>query len=210
MECEWVARSTVGQEELYLVLIEDTSPLADAPCFLVVHHHYLTRDREPIASRYFTDLAEAQDYCLKEYAVALGDWLHEITFPCTFEFNYTLSSLGIPEPYPVAAPDARIALLLSPIEDEDGRTRNGLNICGTREGLRHLAAMLVLCADSDKYDPEFHVHLERLQCVEADMDVTIRSPVYLDSLRSRKFSESKGTIRFTIDDDEEESSPNTV
>jgi hypothetical protein len=62
--------------------------------------------------------------------------------------------------------------------------------------------MLILCADSDKYDPEFHIHLETQQGVEADMDVTIRAPVYLDRLQRGEFSEFKGTpIRiYDVDD----------
>lgn len=206
MSREWVARSAAGQEELHLVLIEDNSPEADPPCQLIVTRHHLSRDREPIAGKDFADLAQAQDYCLKEYGVARGDWKHEITLSYTFEFNYTVSNCGIPQPCPVASPDARIVFRLSPIEDEIGGTRAGLNICGTRDGLKRLAAMLILSAESDKYDPEFHVHLEDQQGVEADMDVTIRAPVYLDKLRSGKFSEFKGTP-INIDDTGD-SSPN--
>ena len=208
---EWVARSRAGQEELHLVLIEDISPTADShqPAYeLMVNRHHLSRDREQVTRMSFSDLGQAQDYCLKEYGVAPGDWMHEATLTCTFEFNYTLTNCGVPQPYPVASPEARIVFRCLPIEDENGRTRTGLNICGTREGLKRLAAMLVLCADSDKYDPEFHIHLEDQQGVEADMDVTIRAPVYLDTLRSGEFSEFKGTpIRI---DDAEDSRPNTV
>ena len=34
--------------------------------------------------------------------------------------------------------------------------------------------MLVLCAGSDRYDAGFHIHLEDMEAVETDMDVTIR------------------------------------
>lgn len=131
--------------------------------------------------------------------------MHAIPIASTFEFNYTLTNLGQPQPYPVASPDARIVFRCSPIENEDGQTRMGLNICGTREGLKHLAAMLILCADSDKYDPEFHIHLDEQQGVDADMDVTIRAPIYLDALQNGEFQEFKGNpIRL---DDPEDSSP---
>jgi hypothetical protein len=211
---EWVARSTAGQEDLYLVLIEDLSPPADsderAACQLMINRHHLSRDREQIASMDFTDLAHAQDYCFKEYGVAPGDWMHEIRLPCAFRFNYTVSNSGVPQPYPVASPNAKILFRFTPAEDEDGRSRRVLNICGTREGMERLAAMLVLCADSEKYDPEFHIHLEDQHWVETDIDVTIRAPVYLDVLRSAEFSEFKGTkLPLPPDDAAEDPSPNT-
>ncbi|MGO8750818.1 MAG: hypothetical protein ACLQNE_33120 [Thermoguttaceae bacterium] len=208
---EWIARSTAEQEELHLVLSERLSAAEepDEPaCQLMVNRHHLSRDRELVTSRDFADLTQAQEYCFKKYGVAIDDWRHEITLPYTFQFSYTVSNFGIPQPYPVASPEARIVFRCSPIEDENGRARTGLNICGTREGLKRLAAMLVLCADSEKYDPEFHIHLEDQQGIEADMDVTIRAPVYLDTLRSGEFGEFKGTpIRIN---DAEDSRPNTV
>ena len=208
---EWVARSTARQEELHLVLIEDLSTTPDFPdlaCQLMVNRHHLSRDREEIARKDFTGLAQAQEYCQKEYGVAPGDWLNEITLPYKFEFNYTLSNCGVPQPYPVASRDAEMLFRFSPAVDENGRTRSVFNICGTREGLKCLAAMLVLCADSEKYDPEFHIHLEDQPSVETDIDVTIRSPAYLDALRSGKFDEFKST-RITIEGGGD-SNPDTV
>ena len=110
----------------------------------------------------------------------------------SFQFNYKVTTRGVPQPYPIAAPNSRIIFRFSPAEDENGQARQVLNICGTREGLEYLAAMLVLCADSEKYDPEFHIHLEDLKEVEADIDVTVRAPVYLEVLRKGEFSETKG------------------
>jgi hypothetical protein len=53
--------------------------------------------------------------------------------------------------------------------------------------------MILLSADSAKYDPEFHIHLEPIEGVEADMPVTVRAPAYLDRLRSGGFSVFQGT-----------------
>ncbi len=173
---EWVARSTAGAEELYLVLSADLSPPADSDepaCQLMVNRHHLSRDREQIANMDFTDVAHAKDYCLKEYGVARGDWMDEIRLPCTFQFDYTVTNSGVPQPCAVASPNAEILFRFTRADDENGRSRSVLNICGTREGMERLAAMLVLCADSEKYDPEFHIHLEREPWVETDMDVTI-------------------------------------
>jgi hypothetical protein len=88
----------------------------------------------------------------------------------SFQFNYAVTTRGVPQPYPLAPPNPRILFRLSPAEDEDGREFSVLNICGNREGLEYLAAMLVLSADSAKYDPEFHIHLEDVKGVEADRD----------------------------------------
>jgi hypothetical protein len=112
---------------------------------------------------------------------------------CSFQFDYKVKTQGVPQPYPIAEPNSRILIRFSTAEGENGRTRQVLNICGTREGLKYLAAMLVLCADSEKYDPEFHIHLEDLEEVETDIEVAVRAPVYLEMLRKGEFSEAKGT-----------------
>ena len=118
-----------------------------------------------------------------------------------------MSNLGVPQPYPVAPPNTHLVFRFSPAEDEDGRTTRVLNICGTREGLEYLAAMLVLCADSEKYDPLFHIHLENMEGVETDTEVTLRAPGYLNSLRGGSFTEFKGTPIPIEDDEDSRSSP---
>jgi hypothetical protein len=192
---EWISKVQVAHEELHLVIIEDLSPTRDRDdpaCELMVNRHHFSCDRQQIASADFADLAEAKDYCFKKYGIAPGDWTHEIAFSETFQFNYTVTNCGVPQPHPVAGPNARILFRCSLAGDEDGRKSQVLNICGTREGMRRLAAMLVLCADSDKYDPAFHIHLEDEEDVETDMEVTIRAPTYLDVLDRGEFSEFKG------------------
>jgi len=111
----------------------------------------------------------------------------------SFEFDYTVSTVGVPQPYPIPPRAPRILFRLSSAEDENGREFSVLNICGNRAGLEYLAAMFVLSADSAKYDPAFHIHLEDMKCVETDLDVTVRAPAYLKVLQEGKFSESKGT-----------------
>jgi hypothetical protein len=111
----------------------------------------------------------------------------------TFEFDYTVTTSGVPQPYPVRTRNAKVVIRYSPAEDENGREFSVLNICGNRKGLEYLAAMLLLTAESAKYDPAFHIHLEEIEGVESDMDVTIRAPAYFDALRKQEFSEFKGT-----------------
>jgi len=109
-----------------------------------------------------------------------------------FEFDFTVTSVGIPQPYPDPPKNARILFRYSTAESDGGKQRQVLNVCGNVEGLKYLAAMLLLTADSDQYDPEFHIHLEHMPGVESDRDVTIRAPVYLDILKSGEFTEFKG------------------
>jgi hypothetical protein len=193
---EWIAKCLTGHDELHLVLVEDTAPTGNADertCQLMVNRHHLSQDRQEIARVDFASLAEAQSYCLREYGIAPSDWRHEVTLSHTFQFDYTITNLGVPQPCPVVSPNAKILFRFSPAEDENGRISQVLNVCGTREGMERLAAMLLLCASSDKYDPEFHIHLEREELVETDLEVTIRAPLYLDTLSRGEFSEFKGT-----------------
>jgi hypothetical protein len=70
-----------------------------------------------------------------------------------------------------------------------------LSVCGNREGLRRLAALLLLCADGERYDPSFHIHLDcepgppREPFFTGNIDVTLRAPVYLDVLKDGSFRE---------------------
>jgi hypothetical protein len=193
---ERIARTSTGPEELCLVLIEDIAPTGerDEPvCELFVNRNHFSRDREQITRAEFASVAEAQEHCLRKYGVRSADWMDQITFAHTFQFDYTVTNMGVPQPYPIVIPNARILFRLSPAEDENGRSYQVLNICGNREGLERLAAMLVLAANSDKYDPDFHIHLEDWEGIETDMEATIRSPAYMECLVSQQFTEFKGT-----------------
>ncbi len=177
---------------MHLVLVEDSSLPVDPherPCELFVNRHHLSAEREEVFRRTFANLAEAQDYCVKEYDVRAEHWQDRITQSYTFQFNYEVTNLGVPQPLPVGFEDSKIVFRFAPREDGDGKISPALNICGTREGLKRLAAMCLLCADSEQYAPDFHVHLEDDTGVETNIDATIRAPGYLESLVSGHFSE---------------------
>jgi hypothetical protein len=62
--------------------------------------------------------------------------------------------------------------------------------------LKRLAALLLLCADGERYDPGFHVHLDRDDTdpgkrpyFTGDIDVTLRAPSYLAVLKADTFRE---------------------
>jgi hypothetical protein len=85
------------------------------------------------------------------------------------------------------------------MEDDSGNKTTVLNICGNHEGLQHLAAMLLLCADGEFYDRFFHMHLEdEAGFIHSDMPVTLRSPSYFENLLRDELRE--GSVKTTIED----------
>jgi len=194
------------------MLFEDLSPTREpdeTACQLMVYRHYRSRDREVIAGADFADLEQAQAYCLTQYGVAAGDWKNAITFRRSYEFNYKVSSHGVFQAYPVTPRGTQIVFRSSVFEDEHGQTKRGLSICGNREGFEELAAIFMLFADSEKYDPEFHIHLEDSEEVETELNVSIHPPSALDFVRTPEFREFKGTSTPIPPDDTQNSSPNT-
>ena len=109
-----------------------------------------------------------------------------------FDFDFTVTTVGVPQPYPVPPRKPQILFRFTSADTDGRRKRRVLNLCGNAAGLKYLAAMLILTADSETYDPAFHVHLEGVPGVETDCDVTIRAPAYLEVLRSGEFTEFKG------------------
>jgi hypothetical protein len=211
---EWTAKITLNGEELYIVLIQDIS-LHNQPnalrCELMCNRNHLSSERETLWQREFADVTEAKTYCEMEYGIRDADWQDKITQPYRFQFDYEITNLGVPQPIPVGFDNGRLLICFANREDENGAVRQALNICGTRDGLKHLAAMCLLCADSEQYDPAFYIHLEDMINVETDIEITIRSPNYLEVLGSRQFSDFKGTaISVSENDFEEQSSGNDL
>ncbi len=194
---ESVAKSKSTGEELYQVLIDYSAdwPKEEFNCELFVNRHHLSVKRETVFRREFGSLEEAREFCSKEYDVRANDWQIRLAFPYVFQFDYEVTNVGVPQPVPIGFADATIVFRYSEREDFDtGEKRSALNICGSREGLRRLAAMCLLCADSASYDDSFHIHLEDLKGFEGDIEVTIRAPSYLGIIRSGHFNEGTGRI----------------
>ena len=139
----------------------------------------------------FHNVREAQEYCARKYGIEVAEWQNHIRLRHEFGFDYEVSNLGNPHPYPVTPPNAKIVMRLSPWgicwpDGEETQTIR-LSICGTREGLEHLAAMLLVCAHSQQYDPEYTVDLEREECVETNVPVRICTPGNLEYLRDSQY-----------------------
>lgn len=193
---EWIAKSTATGEELHFVVIEDTSPTLDAsdlPVQLVVNRHHLCAKREVVLDREFRTIEEAKDYCTRQFGVPLVDWQDQVTFPYVFQFDFAVSNTGVPQPQPVGFADSKIVFRHTEREDLcTGAKRLALNICGNPEGLKQLAAMLLLCADSANYDEWFHIHLEDQKEFDGDIEVTLRAPSYLESISNGTFQDGTG------------------
>ena len=192
---ERFAISTAKGEELTLVLIEEAADSTDDKigCDLMVYRHHLSANRECVFSRDFAGLDAAQEFCAREYDVQIADWQDPITQTYRFEFDYQVSNIGVAQPFPLGFAGRRVVFRLSERSADDVRGRKPvLDICGSREGLRWLAALCLLSADSAKYDEWFHIHLENQEGLDSNIDATIRAPNYLEGISSRKFQEYKG------------------
>jgi hypothetical protein len=184
---ELIASQIVNGEELHFIIFEDTFAEDDGDPFEVIVHadHYLA-SRRTIESVTLATLAEAQAYCRDRYGVATSAWRphDEIRFRYEFAFDYNVSSTGVPQPHPLGFEGARIVFRLSQVEHFDEPSTPVLDISGNPEGLRRLAAELLLCADSERYDPEFHIHLDRgTDFFSGDIDATLRAPAYFERLQ---------------------------
>ena len=207
---ELVARILVGQEERHLVLIEAVYADTGEPWTLLVNAEHYSIGRHTLECAYYWSLAAAQADCRDRFGVRDVDWVEAgaVRFDHTFRFEYAVTNQGVPQPYPVGFEGGEVLFGLGEVLHSDAPATAVLNVCGNREGLRRLAALLLLCADGEKYDPSFHIHLDcepgppREPFFTGNIDVTLRAPVYLDVLKEGSFREWS----MDIDVDNEEDS----
>ena len=206
---ELVARIVVGEEERHLVLIEAVYADTGEPWTLVVSAEHYSIGRHALEYAYYWSLAAAKADCRDRFGVRDVDWVEDgvVRFDHTFRFEYAVTNQGIPQPYPLGFEGGEVLFQLGEVLHSDTPATPVLNVCGNREGLRRLAALLLLCADGEKYDPSFHIHLDcepgppRESCFTTNIDVTLRAPVYLDVLKEGTFRE--WTADMDVHDDED-------
>ena len=195
---ELVARIVVNQEERHLVLVEEVYADSGEPWTLFVNVDHYGAGRHTLEQAYYWTLAAAQSDCRDRFGVRAEDWLDAgaVRFGHVFRFDYRVTNQGVPQPYPLGFEGAEVLFRLGEVQHPDGPGSPVLNVCGNQEGLRRLAALLLLCADGQKYDGDFHVHLDREPAgigeppfLTADLDVTLRAPSYLAALRDGTFRE---------------------
>jgi hypothetical protein len=208
---ELVARTLVDGQERHLVIIEEVYSDAGEPWTLFVNADHYDVGRRTLDKAYYWDLNAAQVDCLDRYGVHAEDWLagDGIRFPKVFRFDYSVTHQGAPQPYPREFDGAEVFFGLDKAEHADGPSTPVLNISGNPEGLRRLAALLILCAESERYDARFHVHLDRESgapgeraFLTGDLDVTLRAPAYLADLKEGLFREQNTVVDVTDESDE--------
>ncbi len=191
---EIVAIKEIENEELWFVIPKKLFSEGNDPFELYVYRNYLSKKRETIETAYFNSLAEAKEHCRLKYGIQDSDWKTEIRLGYEFRFDYKVTSSGVPQPVVLGFEDAEILIRKGKVfVGARQKIQPSINICGNREGLRQLAAMLLLAADSAQYDDSFHIHLEDRDSVDTDIITTIRAPGYLSILKEGSFRE--GSIR---------------
>ena len=194
---ELVALIVVGGEERHLVLVEEVYADTGEPWTLFVNAEHYSVGRHTLECAYYWTLAAAQADCRDRFDVRDVDWVEagDVRFDHNFRFEYAVTNQGIPQPYPLGFEGGEILFRLGEVLRSDAPATPVLNVCGNREGLRRLAALLLLCADGARYDPSFHIHLDcepgppREPFFTGNIDVTLRAPVYLDVLKDGSFRE---------------------
>jgi hypothetical protein len=195
---EFVARIVVGGDERHLVLVEEGYADTGEPWTLFVNADHYSAARHTLEKACYWTLAAAQADCRERFGVRPEDWVEAeaVRFAEVFRFEYAVTNQGVPQPYPLGLEGGEVLFRLGEVQHPDDAPTPVLNVCGTRDGLRRLAAMLLLCADGHRYDPGYHVHLDREPeaagdppFLSGDMDVTLRAPSYLAMLKDGSFRE---------------------
>ncbi len=210
---EIVARILVGSEERHLVLVEEVYADTGEPWTLFVNADHYGASRCTLERAHYWTLAAAQEDCRARFGVQTEDWMEAdaIRFSHVFRFDYGVTNQGVPQPYPVGFEGGEILFRLGEVQHPDGPATPVLNVCGNAEGLRRLAALLLLCADSPRFDPGFHVHLDREPeapgeppFLIGDFDVTLRAPGYLSVLKDGSLREWSADVDIHEQADEDD------
>jgi len=195
---ELVASNVIAGVELHFVLVEEAYSEGDEPFTLFVHSDHYSAARREIERAFFDTLEAGQAYCRAEYDVAPQRWrsAENISFRRDFAFEFAVTNRGVAQPYPVGFDEAEVVFRLGQVEHPDPPSTPVLDVCGNADGLRRLAAWLLLCADGEQFDPGFHVHLDRDDQGDAgsDIDVTLRGPGYFSILRERPLRQWSATV----------------
>src|SRR5689334_5236656 len=177
---ELIAWKVIDGAERHFVLVEEAYSEGEEPFTLFVHADHYSAARGELERAFFNTLAEGQAYCRDKFGVATQDWqpAEGIRFRHDFAFEFAVTNRGVPQPYPLGFDEAEVVFRLGQVQHPDAPPTAVLDVCGNPAGLRQLAAWLLLCADGERYDPGFHVHLDReeQEFSASDIDVTLRAP----------------------------------
>lgn len=190
-----VAHKTVNGEEIHFVLVEECYSDNEEPFTLFINTNHYSPQRAERARKFFWSLEAALDFCHSQYGLEQKDWQSEARFTQDFHFEYGVTNHGVPQPFVVGFEGGQVIFKLGETE-WDGERQAILNVSGNPDGLRRLAALLLLCAEAERYDSHLHFHLDDERFVLTDLPVTLRSPVYFEPLAQGLWSE--GSVKRTI------------
>lgn len=164
-----------------LVLLDDPR-YADTAGSVVLHvvRHLRQPGQEFLEEHAFQSLDEALAFCERQYGVLPGHWQDVLPLNATFSFQYQVTHLGTPQPILICTNPGKIQFQVDRVNEGEasGATPYQLNISGDRDGLRRLAALFWLAAESENLDREYHQHLDVSDHVLGNVNVIIRGPGY--------------------------------
>lgn len=162
-----------------LVLLDDPlyAPTAGSVVLHVVRH-LRKPGQELIDGRTFESLDGALAFCEHKYGVLPDNWQDVLPVNATFSYKYEVTHLGTPQPILVFAYPGKIQFLVDTANEDVASdvTSYQLHICGDRDGLRRLAALLLLAADSEALDKHYHGHLDATDDVVGNASMLIHGP----------------------------------
>lgn len=196
-----VAQTTIDNENFHFVLVNECYSDGDEPFTLFLYTHHYSAKRSERDRLFFHTQEAAFAYCLNKYHIGQNEWKNQIRFQKDFRFEYEVTNLGIPQPRPLGFENGKIVARLGERTDNSGNREAVLNLSGNRDGLRRLAAMFIVCAESEQFDNHFHIHLEDDDFALLDIPITLRSPSYFDHfVKDKKLHE--GSAKTTIEYEE--------
>lgn len=174
----------LGQGELRELPDSDPEDCSDDQYELYLVESFHTPRQRLLKDWAFPDRESAIRFCQEEYSVAPNCWTNEPKYSLRMGVEYRLSCSGVPQPKLMSPPQGKLMFHTSLAETGENVNPNGysydLQIFGDRAGLRALAARLLITAESEAFDDEFHWHLDFHS--SGNTSVTIRSPIYLRRL----------------------------
>lgn len=192
-----ITQKTIDGKSLHFILVEECYSDNNEPFTLFVNEKHYSAERSERTRAYFYSREEALLYCQQEYGIETNEWKEEFRFTHNFDFDYRVTDFGVPQPYLESLEDGRVIFKLGRrIGPEEDKPVTVLNISGNRQGLQRLAALLLLCAESEQFDKTFHIHLEDLEgFILPDFPITLRSPSYFEDIVRSEWKEGSVTVK---------------
>ncbi|MCP4608496.1 MAG: hypothetical protein GY845_07265 [Planctomycetes bacterium] len=177
-----IAHKKIADEDLHFILVNECYSDDGEPITLFIHVNHYSAERDERARKFFRSFEQAIEYCKQEYGIDPDEWKIQVRFIRDFQFEYSVTHIGVPQPYPLGFEEGQVIFRIDEEESNCGSKMKVLNICGNGSGLQRLAALLLLCAEGERYERFLHMHLEDEEGFLLDIPVTLRSPSYFEHM----------------------------